>query len=324
MLVRFTLVAVASFAIAGCSSTANSLLLHPTHQPLPTHAVRETIAVTEGPLAGRTLEAFYEMLSPTRGRKDGTSEESVERSAGGGAAADFYVLAITGNGGRAERTTARLRVFFRDWLDENQELWERYGNRTRPRRIAVLALQHPGFGTDRAAAQLSDLAPAATVALRSLHARAHGKPVLLHGMSMGTTSALHVARELGDLVDGVILEKPPALRSQILWQHGWWNFWLLAGPLSWGVPRELSSVDNARAVGVPGLFVLATEDEIVPEAYSRMVFNEFAGRKRVVLSRGGHNDGVSAGTCSDLPLALDWLWESIEYRRRPTAGEIGR
>ena len=87
----------------------------------------------------------------------------------------------------------------------------------------------------------------------------------------------------------MILQNPPPLRQIILRQYGWWNLWLLAGPVAWHIPSALDSLANARAVHAPGVFLLAEKDRIVAPRFQRLVVDAYAGRKRVIsLPGAGH------------------------------------
>ena len=85
--------------------------------------------------------------------------------------------------------------------------------------------------------------------------RAQGKRIFVTGRSLGTAAALYVAAHRP--VAGLVLQNPPPLQSLILRRHGWWNLWLLAGPIAMQVPADLNSLRNAPKVTAPAVFVLA-------------------------------------------------------------------
>jgi len=94
----------------------------------------------------------------------------------------------------------------------------------------------------------------------------------------------------------------------ILRRFGWWNLWLLAGPVALQVPRDLDSIDNARRIHAPAIFLLAEKDEVVPPRYHRLVVDAYAGEKRVIPLRGAyHNSPIEGAGLVDLYKALDWL-----------------
>lgn len=200
----------------------------------------------------------------------------------------FYILRFYGNADRADRWVAAEVEMFND------------------RAVEVWGMNYPGFGGSTGPVRLARLAPAALVAFDELKRIAGDRPVFVFGASLGTTTALHVAahRQVG----GVILHNPPALRQIILHQFGWWNLWLLAGPLSQKIPSNLDSIANAKAVHAPAIFLLAEKDEVVAPRFQRMVVSAYSGEKRVIpLAHAGHNSPIEGADLTQFHHALDWL-----------------
>jgi hypothetical protein len=201
---------------------------------------------------------------------------------------EVYVLRFYGNADRADR-----------WVAAEAEAWNE-------RAVEVWGMNYPGFGRSTGPARLNRIAPAALTAFDALHSNAHHRPVVIFGASIGSAPALHIAAHR--TVAGLILHNPPAMREMILRQFGWWNLWLLAGPLAAQIPRELDSVANARAVHVPAIFLLAERDEIIAPRFQQLVVDAYAGEKRVIhLRRAQHNSPIEGAGLSDLYNALDWL-----------------
>jgi hypothetical protein len=198
---------------------------------------------------------------------------------------DFYLLCFYGNASRAEfgaDTDANL------FPDRSVEVW---------------GVNYPGYGGSTGPARLAKIGPAALAAFDTLASISEGRPIIPLGYSLGTTAALYVAAHRR--VAGLILQDPLALREMILGHHGWWNLWLLAGPLALKVPRDLDSIANAKAVRVPGIFVVDELDEVVPPKYQAFVIQAYAGDKQVVsVPRGLH---ISALAGSPLLQVQSWL-----------------
>ena len=204
------------------------------------------------------------------------------------AGADIYVLRFYGNADRADR-----------WVAAEAEEWN-------GRAVEIWGMNYPGFGRSTGPARLSRIAPAAVTAFDELKGHADGRPIVLYGASLGSAAALHVARQRP--VAGLILHNPLPLRQMILRRFGWWNLWLLAGPIALQIPRELDSISNAKAIQTPAIFLLAEKDEIVPPRYHRLVVDAYAGQKRVVTLRDAyHNTPVEGAGLAELNHALDWL-----------------
>lgn len=201
---------------------------------------------------------------------------------------DTYILRFYGNADRAER-----------WVGAEADSWNK-------RAIEISGMNYPGFGGSTGPAKLARVGPAALTAFDALQNEARDRPIVLFGASLGTTAALHVAAHRP--VAGLILHNPPALRQMILRQFGWWNLWLLAGPIALQIPKDLDSVANAKAIHNPAIFLLADKDEVVAPRYQRLVVDAYAGEKRVIALRGAnHNSPIEGAALADLYKALDWL-----------------
>jgi pimeloyl-ACP methyl ester carboxylesterase len=199
------------------------------------------------------------------------------------------VLQFIGNADRAENAAVRAAS---QWDAHPVEVW---------------AVNYPAFGGSTGPVSMKGSAAASLAAYDALAARAAGRPIFLSGISLGTAAALHVASQRP--VAGLVLHNPPPLRQLILGRFGWWNLWLLAGPVACGVPSELDSLGNAAKVNAPAVFVLAGADEIVSPKYQRMVVDAYAGEKRRIdLAGANHNDLPEGQGEQDLKAGIDWLW----------------
>ena len=245
----FVTLAVLYISLVTMSPWLDRLVLYPTTEPVPAgKAVRRTVSV-----ASSDLEVWV-------------SSSRLARVSG---QPDFYLLCFYGNASRAEfGADADANLF----PDQSMEVW---------------AVNYPGYGGSTGPARLAKIGPAALAAFDVLASIAGGRPIILLGLSLGTTAALYVAAHRR--VAGVILQDPLALREMILGRHGWWNLWLLAGPLALKVPPELDSVANAKAVQAPGIIVTDQLDEVVPPKYQALVIRAYAGSKQVVPVPSGHH-----------------------------------
>ena len=202
--------------------------------------------------------------------------------------ADVFILRFYGNADRADR-----------WAAAEAEMWN-------DRAVEIWGMNYPGFGGSTGPARLSRIGPAALAAFDELKRRAGDRPIVPFGASIGATAALHVAAHRPVAV--LILHNPPPLREMILRRFGWWNLWLLAGPVALQIPRDLDSITNARASRARAVFLLAERDEVVAPRFHRLVVNAYAGEKRVITLRGAfHNGPIQGAALADFHQALDWL-----------------
>ncbi|HEY5992435.1 MAG TPA: hypothetical protein VIU10_07635 [Candidatus Udaeobacter sp.] len=206
--------------------------------------------------------------------------------------ADLFILRFYGNADRADR-----------WAASEAEMWS-------DRAVEIWGVNYPGFGGSTGPARLARIGPAALAAFDELKNYADDRPIVPYGASIGATAALQIAAHRP--VAGLILHNPPPLREMILRQFGWWNLWLLAGPVAVQIPRDLNSVANAKSVRAPAIFLLAERDEVVAPRFHRLVVNAYAGEKRVIELHGAyHNDPIEGTALADLNDGLGWLLAKV-------------
>ena len=214
----------------------------------------------------------------------------VARSEGAaGREPEAFALEFVGNASRAEYMAAAAAE---EWATRPVEVW---------------AVNYPGYGGSPGPARLASIAPAALAAYDALKSRAGNRPIFVSGQSLGTTAALHVAANRP--VAGAVLWSPPPLRDMILKRFGWWNLWLVAGPVAMNVPAQLDSLRNAPKVNVPAVFVVTGQDTVVPIKYQTKVADAYRGPKRYVRCPDAeHNDPLAGATATEYQASLDWLW----------------
>ena len=201
---------------------------------------------------------------------------------------DIWVLRFYGNADRADRWVASEAASFA------------------PKSVAFMGVNYPGYGGSDGTATLAHVADSAVAAYDAL--AKDGKPIYVFGTSLGTTAALHLAAERP--VAGLVLQNPPPLRELIWGRHGWWNLWLLAGPVGLQIPRALDSIDNATRATCPAIFLLADHDEVVPHEYHLRVAKTYAGRKTVLIQKdAGHNTPLSPADAAAFHHAVEEMWK---------------
>jgi len=264
------------FAVIFFGGLPDHLILFPTTRPIDPHGAVSRTI----PFENGQLELWTatSQLAQQKGRPD------------------IYVLRFYGNADRADR-----------WVAAEADAWD-------GRSIEIWGMNYPGFGGSTGPAKLARIGPAASAAFDALQKEAGQRPVILFGASLGTTAALHVAAHRP--VAGLILHNPPPLRQVILGQFGWWNLWLLAGPLARQIPADLNSVANSRKVRAPAIFLLAEQDEVVAPRFQKVVVDAYAGQKRVIALRGAHhNSPIEGAGLADLHDALNWLLPKNEIAK---------
>jgi hypothetical protein len=268
---RVVLACTIAALAAGCS--ADSLVMGENHVAINPGAARRVVVSSQG----KPVECWV-VRSPGC---DG----------GVGAAArdpEAFVLLLVGKANRAEY-----------WVAQAAESWGR-------RPVEVWGMNYPGFGGSAGEPRMVDAVPAALAAFDRLNEVAAGRPVFIHAASFGAAAALSVAARRP--VAGMLLWNPPPLREVIVGHYGWWNLWLVAGPVASRVPAELDSLENASRSIAPVVFVLAGADGVVPPAYQRRVVEAYAGPKRLIEMPGaGHADPLTREAAAQLAEGMDWL-----------------
>lgn len=294
--IRLLVLVTVYLLVIGCANLADRLVMFPTTGRIETlGATRRAIPFENGELEVWTADSTA--LRKAKGRAQAPQVQGGE--GGSPIRPEACILRFYGNADRADR-----------WAALEAEIWNE-------RRVVVWGVNYPGFGGSTGPARLHRIAPAALAAFDALKAEAGDVPVVVFGASLGTTAALHLAAQRHPGVAGVILHNPPALRQMILRDFGWWNLWLLAGPVAMQIPPELDSVANARAARAPGIFLLAEKDEVVMPRYHRLVADAYAGEKRViVLKDANHNSPIDGTGLAEFHGALDWLLPRSPEGRR--------
>ena len=268
---------VAYVAVMFLGHLPDRLILFPTSAPIDASgAVRKTILSENGDLEIWTAQS---KRAQQRGR------------------ADVFILRFYGNADRADR-----------WPAVEAEMWK-------DRAVEIWGMNYPGFGGSTGPARLARIGPAAVVAFDRLRREAGGRPVVVYGTSIGATAALHVAASRSAALAGLILHNPAPVREIVLRQFGWWNLWLLAGPIALQIPPELDCIANGRASGTRAVFLLAERDEIVAPRFHRLVVQAYAGQKRMIELRGAHhNDPLQGTALAEMNDTLDWLLANASSR----------
>lgn len=210
----------------------------------------------------------------------------------------LFVLSFMGNADRAEL-----------WAFSESQSWPDFA-------VEIWAMNYPGYGGSTGPAELGRIPAAALAAFDELQNVAGEKPILVSGSSLGSAAALYVSAQRP--ASGAVLRNPPPLRSLILGRYGWWNLWIAAGIVACQIPSELDSIANAGKAGIPAVFLLAQNDEVVPPGYQEDVVDAYAGEKRQVPFQGGHNASLGTAAQAARDDAFRWLaWKALRRDHPP-------
>lgn len=208
---------------------------------------------------------------------------------------EAFLLVFNGNADRAEYAVTGAASL---WKAHPVEVW---------------AANYPGYGGSTGPAKLNRLGPAGLAAYDAIKQHAGDRPIIVFGNSLGTAVTLHVAANRDPA--GLILMNPPPLRQMILGRFGWWNLWLIAGPVAMAVPSDLDSIANAGAATMPAVFILSTRDSVVPYAWQKRVMTAYAGPVQLVEANADHNDVAEPQTQQEMRKKIAWLYDQATTAR---------
>ena len=201
-----------------------------------------------------------------------------------------YVLELPGHTTRAEQIAQYVA-----------QRWHRWP-------VEAWVVNYPGVGGSNGWPRLASVGPASLAVYDEIRHRAGpNTPIFVEANSLGTAAGLCVAARRP--VAGCVLHDPVPLKQLILAKYGWWNLWLVAGPVAWHIPTDLDSLSNAPRVKSPAVFIFADGDDYVPPDLQHRVVDLYAGPSRKVVLHGGHWSSVEGNTADELERAIGWLWD---------------
>jgi uncharacterized protein len=174
--------------------------------------------------------------------------------------------------------------------------WDVRGSAQRIRRMhelgfAVLGIDYRGFGRSSPGLPSETLAYEDARAAWDWLAREQPQsPRYVFGHSLGGAIAVHLASEVSDarglMVEGSFTSIPDVV-SQFKWG------WLPVGPL---ITQRFESAQRIARLRVPVLVVHGSEDQLIPPALGRALYEQAPQPKRFVLVEGGsHHNTNSIG-----------------------------
>ncbi|MCX6997846.1 MAG: alpha/beta hydrolase, partial [Kiritimatiellaeota bacterium] len=128
-------------------------------------------------------------------------------------------------------------------------------------------------------------------------------PIVLHGQSLGGAVAAQLA--LDKPVRGLVLESVftsvPDMARQL---YPWLPARLLCA-------ARFDTLDKVCRIACPKLLAHSTQDEMIPYAQGRQIFDAAAPPKRFCALSGGHNDAGWAASAAYRRALTDFLRETL-------------
>lgn len=150
--------------------------------------------------------------------------------------------------------------------------------------LSLLAFDYRGYGESGGAPSEGGLYRDAETAYRYLTTElgVSAAQIVIFGHSLGSAVAIDLANRVpaaGLIVEGAFTSATD--RGQELYPYI---------PVRWIAASRFSSIEKVSRVTAPKLFLHATEDEVIPLAHGRRLYEAAAPPKTFVELRGGHGD----------------------------------
>jgi len=192
-------------------------------------------------------------------------------SARNGRRAANRLILFHGNAGYALMRTQYLKGF--EQLDDGR-LWD------------VYLFEYPGFGARPGKLGQKSFTEAGLQAIQELKA-ADPRPIYLLGESLGSGLASTLAQRRPRDVAGLFLFTPYARMEDVAAHH----FGLL--PVRWMLLDRWNNVAALHDYRGPVAILIADQDEVVTAAQGRLLFESYAGPKRLWVEPGATHNTVN-------------------------------
>ncbi len=158
--------------------------------------------------------------------------------------------------------------------------------------LSLFALDYRGYGESEGSPSEAGLYRDADAAYHYLRDTLHVPPgrIIVFGHSLGSAVAVELASRVpaaGLILDGALTSVVE--RAQELFPYA---------PVRWIAASRYPSIERVGKLRIPKLFLHARDDEVVPIAHGRRLYQAAAPPKRFVELRGTHGDAFEADSAA--------------------------
>jgi fermentation-respiration switch protein FrsA (DUF1100 family) len=158
--------------------------------------------------------------------------------------------------------------------------------------LSLLAFDYRGYGESEGAPSEDGLYRDADAAYRYLRDTLRVPPerIVLFGHSLGSAVAVELASRVpaaGLILDGALTSVVE--RAQELFPYA---------PVRWIAASRYASIERVRELTLPKLFLHARNDEVIPIAHGRRLYEAAAPPKRFVELQGTHGDAFNVDSAA--------------------------
>ncbi|MEO1617174.1 MAG: alpha/beta hydrolase [Planctomycetota bacterium] len=261
-------------------------VLRPTRHRLP-YAPKERLVISD---SGTRDELFVQrpLLSQHESEDPGADEFKPP---------ELIVFKFPGTAGRAERAS--------DWPASALGCVD----------VKLFTWNPPGYGRSSGRASLTSIAERATKMFQVLTedtCSSHTK-VWLVGNSLGCATAVWVANQFANRVDGLVIRNPPPLVQTVKrvahrYPGGRWT-----DRIAESLPASMDLLRTAHGIQLPTVVLQSEYDKLVPPELQLQVYDAIRASKRLVVMRGLGHDGVATEQHEpEINEAIRWLWQEAE------------
>ena len=183
--------------------------------------------------------------------------------------------------------------------------------------LNLLAFDYRGYGESGGTPSEQGLYTDAAAAYDYLRT-VRGVPaerILIFGHSLGSGVATELATRVkaaGLIVEGAFTSVPD--RGSEIYPYL---------PVRLVASNRFASIDKVKRIAMPKLFLHAPADDIIPIAHGRRLFAEAAPPKRMVETRGGHEDAYTVDRAVYYGAIAEFV-KTVRAAGRPVVAATGR
>jgi fermentation-respiration switch protein FrsA (DUF1100 family) len=158
--------------------------------------------------------------------------------------------------------------------------------------LSLFAFDYRGYGESKGVPTEQGLYRDADAAYRYLRDTLEVPPerIVVFGHSLGSAVAVELVSRVpaaGLVLDGALTSVVE--RAQELFPYA---------PVRWIAASRYPSIEKVGTLTIPKLFLHARDDEVIPFAHGRRLFDAAAPPKEFVALRGGHGDAFDADSAA--------------------------
>ncbi|MEM6471048.1 MAG: alpha/beta fold hydrolase [Planctomycetota bacterium] len=177
--------------------------------------------------------------------------------------------------------------------------------------VEVYTWNGPGYGRTSGRASLSAMAARAAMMFELMieEVSSTDTKVWLVGNSLGCATAVSVANQFSDRIDGLMMRNPPPLVQTVKrvahrYPAGRWT-----DSIAESLPPSMNLMQTATQIRLPTVILQSEYDKLVPPELQMTIYESINAPKQLVVMEGLGHDGVATEAHEqEITVAVTWLW----------------